>query len=240
MVYKATRVLSNYKHPFIQKVPDKLSNLLCVEDYKVLNSISNFLQGKLLDNNTKPNAQMNSIINSPCFRPIDYDLHPIYYSEILAAISRFHGLDALEGQDVLHIAGNWGLFMYILKGMYHANVNGIDKNELAVQYAKSGGLNFFVGDASKMDIFRNKSFDLVISLNFLDTSYLQFFLDDKITTPIDYIDKVLSEIHRVLRPSGKFISQAEDIENAPSVFKLFRSFRSMLLPHSSPVYILRK
>jgi SAM-dependent methyltransferase len=231
------RKLMDYRPAFVKDASAEITKMLGVNTAELKN-ISMFMQSTLMDTSIGKNPEREkNICVSPFFRPIDYDTQPIFFADIHAAVTRCFGLNALKGKNVLQLAANWGPYMHFLHYNYDANTFGIDKNTVAVAYAKKAGLNFINGDASKMDFFPDRFFNLVISLNFLDPEYLQLFYNEKTTA--SFMENALREVHRVLKRGGLFISQDEEIETLNTA-NLFSSFRSIECPLSKTVNILKK
>jgi hypothetical protein len=235
---RSRHTLLRYDHPYVKKANSEILKKLGVNNYHDLHTYSMALQEALTHAMSQKNSiQESQILFSPHFRPVDYITQPYLFAAIHVAISKFHGLNALRDKNVLQIAPNWGPYMHFLHNRYGANTYGVDTNYIAVDYAQQGKLkDFRLGDVSKMDFFRDNFFDLVISLNFLDPSYLQIFCNEKAGP---FMEKVLTEVHRVLKPGKFFISQEEEIESLSSV-NLFSSFSSMAHPCPGPVSILQK
>ncbi len=230
------RKLMLYRPTFVKEALTEIPKMLGVSATE-LKQISSFLQDKLMEAMVEKDSQKERNINSsPFFRPIDYETGTISFANIHTAISSVYGLNKLKGKNVLQLAANWGPYMHFLHYNYDAKTYGIDKNIVAVEYAKKGDLNFYSGDASKMDFFHDRFFDLVISLNFLDPEYLQLFCKE---TTRSFMEKALTEVHRVLKCGGLFFSEDEEIENLNPV-KLFRNFRSIEFSPSKTVNILKK
>ena len=55
-----------------------------------------------------------------------------------------------------------------------------------------------------------------------------------------FMEKVLTEVHRVLKPGGYFFSLDEEIETLAPAFKLFSSFSRIGRPFPGPNSILQK
>jgi SAM-dependent methyltransferase len=235
-VNNSFRRLMNYRPTFVKEASAEITKMLGVTPSELKN-ISLFMQDTLMNKALDKNSEREKdICASPLFRPIDYETQPIFFADIHAAVTKFYGLHALKGKNVLQLAANWGPYMHFLHYNYDANTYGIDKNTVAVAYAKKAGLNFHNGDASNMDFFPDRFFNLVISLNFLDSEYLQLFCKETTTS---FMEKALTEVHRVLKRGGLFISQDEEIENLNTV-NLFSSFRSIDCPLSKTVNVLKK
>jgi 2-polyprenyl-3-methyl-5-hydroxy-6-metoxy-1,4-benzoquinol methylase len=231
-------MLSRYNPPFVADAEKGISKLLGVRDFDDLKKGVFFLHEEFREAVKQGNEPLSKkILFSPYFRPIDYNTDPIIFAGIHAAISEFIGLDALKGKNVLQIAPNWGPYMHFLRNKYGANTFGIDKNEAAVEYAKKGGLNFIVGDASNMDSYHDDSFDIAVSYNFLDSAYMSMLFHEKTT---QFMGKILTEVHRVLKPGGYFFSLDEAIETIAPAFKLFNSFARINSPFPHPNSILKK
>jgi SAM-dependent methyltransferase len=131
--------------------------------------------------------------------------------------------------------------MYYLQQELGAISFGVDTNKIAVEYAKQGGLNFTVGNASKMAFFQDNSFDMVVSHFFLDPAYLSMFFGssfDSETMP--FMENVVKEIYRILKPGGFFFSQNEEIESLYSTRELFSSIRRLKIPGFASIDILQK
>jgi 2-polyprenyl-3-methyl-5-hydroxy-6-metoxy-1,4-benzoquinol methylase len=223
------RQLCHYKKPFITEAAPKISEMLGVKDLDHLLERSFQLKQRYDSENRAGHFDAaKEIASSIYFGASDYMVHPIRYLDIHVALSVYMGSNHLKGKKVLQIAPNWGPYMYFLQQEFGVNAHGIDKNPIAIHYAKEqGGLNFIFGDASSMP-FDNDLFDVIITNGFLDTIYLRAFFSD--AQP--FIDKVLQDIHRTLKPKGLFLSQGEETDQLTSfpILKQFRSFRQMEAP----------
>lgn len=107
-----------------------------------------------------------------------------------------HALDGtdLAGKDVLEVgSGRGGGALYICRNLGPRSVTGLDFSEEAVRlcnrYRRAPGLTFVRGDALSMP-FPDGAFDAVINI---ESSHCY-----------EDMDRFLSEVHRVLRPGGRF------------------------------------
>jgi SAM-dependent methyltransferase len=230
--------LARYSPPFVANAEKEISKMLGVENLGKLQNNALLLQEEFVRASRQKDASQARAYNLlPYFKASDYYIPPAVFAGIHSAISMNYGFKELEGKNVLEIGANWGPYMHYLRHQYGANTYGVDRNEIAVEYARQGGLNFIPGNASKMDFFQSNAFDMVISRHFLDYAYIsQFFF--KKTTPL--MENILTEVHRVLKPEGFFFSHEEDIENLSPAYNLFSKFNSLGMTHSNPVVILQK
>jgi len=223
------RQLGHYKPPFVATAEPKISEMLGVKNMDHLLKRSFQLKQRYDSENKAGHFDTaKEIASSVYFEASNYLVHPIRYVDIHVALSVYVGSNHLKGKKVLQIAPNWGPYMYFLQQEFGVNAHGIDKNDIAVRYAKEhGGLNFIYGDASEMP-FDNDLFDVIITNGFLDTLYLHAFFSD--AQP--FMDKVLQEIHRTLKPKGLFLSQGEETDQLRSfpILTKFRSLRQMEAP----------
>lgn len=231
-----------YNNPFVMHAEDRiLSSLGLTNDAQVRSALI-ISRMQLLEARQNSNEKLaKKILFSSEFKPIDYSLSPICFAGINTAITKFIGLKGLKGKKILGLAPNWGPYMHFLKNQYGAKVFGVEMNGTAVKYAKKeGGLDFLQGDASQMS-FRDNSFDAVISRNFLDYNYLHLFAPDDIDKTARFIESVVSETHRVLKPGGLYFSQP-DYEVSPSLpaVRQFSRFNVFCIPGTDPVNILQK
>jgi len=221
--------LGHYNKSFITESAPKISEMLGMKDMDHLMERSLQLKQRYDSENKAGHFDAaREIASSVYFEASNYIVHPIRYLDIHVALSVYMRSDHLKGKNVLQIAPNWGPYMYFLQQEFGVNAHGIDKNPIAIQYAKEqGGLNFIFGDASAMP-FDNDLFDVIITNGFLDSLYLHAFFSD--AQP--FIDKVLQEIHRTLKPKGLFLSQGEETDQLKSfpILTKFRSFRQMEAP----------
>jgi SAM-dependent methyltransferase len=240
MAQLSRRHLCRYNKPFITGAAPKIFEMLGVKNMDhLLKRSFQFKEMYHSENIAGHFDAAKEITSSIYFGANDYTVHLIRYLDIHVAISIYVGLNHLKRKKVLQIAPNWGPYMYFLQQEFGATAFGIDKNRIAVRYAKEqGGLNFIVGDASNLP-FNNDSFDLIVTNGFLLDAYLHIFLKD----PQPFMEKVVQEIHRTLKPSGLFFSQGEETDQ----FKLFpiltkfRSFHKMEAPSGfDSVNILQK
>jgi hypothetical protein len=235
---KFRRTLLRYPHAYVKKAASEIQKLLGVSNNIELDACSMALQRTLIREMAQtPSLQDNTLLFSPLLRPIDYNTELFFFADIHAAISEIQGLKTLKGANILQLAPSWGPYMHYLHNRYGAKTYGVDMNKVSVEYANRGHLNFKVGDASKMGFFQDNFFDLVISLNFLDSDYLQLFLNDKTTS---FMEKVLMEVHRVLKPGKLFLSQEEETERLLPAVNLFSAFKKIEFPFPGPIIILQK
>jgi len=188
------------------------------------------------------NSQPGEIYPFLSSMPNNYFTDPFLFAGIHTAIMKFYGTKGLRGKKVLQIASNWNPYMHFLYQQYDANTCFLDTNEPAIDYAKKRGLNYIVGDASKMDFFQDNSFDIVVSCNFLRSAYLNIFSLNKPSNGTGFfMDNVITEIQRVLKPGGRFFSQEENmVENQSAILNQFRSLSIIDIPSFGSVDILQK
>ena len=234
--------LAGYRPPFISNAETEILFKLKSVNYHTLSGISQYLNEEYLAASSKHDVDsIKKICTSPFFRPDDYYTKPICFARVNTAIMKFIGLGRLQRKNILHIAPNWGAYMYYLKNKYGANAFGVDTNRIAIEYAKQGGLDFTLGDASKMSFYPDNYFDAVISRNFLDPSYLTIFFYDQLSQqPASFMGNVIKEVHRILKPGGFFFSQDEDIKDIPDIYSRFRIFYTMKAHDFDEVSILQK
>jgi hypothetical protein len=201
-----------------------------------------YVTGEILElQSNGDNAHAKKLLSSPLYAAGDYKLQPELFCSINTAILKCYGIMDLRGKKVLQVASNWGPYMHYLKHEYGAVVSGVDKNNIAVKYAKAGGLDFIAGDAGRMDFFQDNSFDMAISHNFLDSGYLGIFcFNDIYWNPHPFMKNVIKEIHRILKPGGVFYSQNEDLEALGSACGIFSSISRLEFSRFDSVEILQK
>ena len=107
-----------------------------------------------------------------------------------------HAIDGigLAGSDVLEVgSGRGGGASYICRRLHPRTMTGLDFSREAVrlcnQHRRAPGLSFVCGDALSMP-FPDASFDAVINI---ESSHCY-----------EDMDRFLREVHRVLRPGGRF------------------------------------
>ena len=54
------------------------------------------------------------------------------------------------------------------------------------------------------------------------------------------MEKVLTEVHRVLKPGKLFLSEEEEIEDLQPTTKLFNSVTKINFPFPGPIIVLQK
>jgi len=232
--------LGYYAPPFVKNAKDEISKMIGINNVKFLLDRSDELtRMAVLERHAGNFDKADAIISSPYFGVSDCLVSPLLYQDIHTAVSIFMKLNHLKGKRVLQVAPNWGPYMYFLQQELGAIAFGIDKNQIAVRYAKEkGGMNFIVGDAGNLP-FNGESFDLIFAKGFLNDSYLNLFFMD----PSSFMDKVVQEIHRTLKPGGLFFFQVDysaEFALLPTL-KRFRSMRQMEAPsHFGQVNILQK
>ncbi len=229
--------LLNYEPPFVANAEKEIIKNLGIQSDRCLQFAKLTLHQYCIEAIKNGNFDLaNKIASSPVYRSNDYCIPPIVLNNIHKAVMELYEPADLRGKKILQIASNWGPYMYFLKDIYKADTFGLDINAAAVAYAARGGLKFYVGDASRMG-FRSGSFDIVISNNFLDYSYLNSLPASRAP---NFVEKVIIEAHRILKPGGRFFSyQESEIENTTEAIALFGSFEKMIFPWS-PVHILQK
>lgn len=95
-------------------------------------------------------------------------------------------------KSILEIGCGQGFNTYLLSKDKQNNVIGIDlsKEDIEISRQRYPNINFLIMNAEKLT-FKNNSFDVVYAIEILEH--------------IDHLDKVLSEVKRVLKKGGKFI-----------------------------------
>jgi SAM-dependent methyltransferase len=234
--------LIRYRPPFVANAEKEISKMLGGADLHSLEKNHALISGEVLELQSKGDVtHAKEILASPLFGASDYLVRPILFWGINTAVLKCVGIRGLGGKKILQVAPNWGPYMYYLKHEYGAVVSGVDNNNIAVEYAKLGGLDFTMGSAGKMDFFPDNSFDLVISRNFLESSYLNMFFFNKFyRDPSPFMNDVIREIHRVLKPGGIFFSQYEDTGEMKLAYDIFSSFDRLELSGFDAVHILQK
>lgn len=101
---------------------------------------------------------------------------------------------------VLDLAAGTGVISKYIKDNTNCHIFGIDycKEMMEEAKKKSKGIEYIIGDTHKLP-FNENDFDTVIC------SYGFYWFKD--------IEKVISEIKRVLKPGGKFISLEEEFKD---------------------------
>jgi len=234
--------LTSYRPPFVANAEKEISKMLGGKNLHSLEVNRAYITGEVLDLQSKGDlVHANKLLASPLFGASDYRLQPLLFWEINTAVLKFVGIRGLSGKKVLQVAPNWGPYMHYLKHEHGAVVSGVDNNKIAVEYAKLGGLDFILGDAAKMDFFKDDSFDLVVSRNFLESGYLSIFCFNKYYRDANpFMKNVIKEIHRILRPGGLFFSQTEELGALGSACGMFSSFSRLELSRFDSVEILQK
>jgi hypothetical protein len=215
------------------------------DEYEVFSLKNNsfFLEEEMKAYSKEKNAHAQALLFYHYFAAADYLTQPHFYAAIDAALSIFYEHNALAGKNVLEIGAKWGSYMHFLQNKYHANTFGIEENIRSVEYAQKEGLNFIACNPSKMPFFLKNSFDIVISRYFLDPNYMQTF------NILPSIENILNEVHRILKPGGRFFSQEDEMRTILPDCDLFGSFDMINFPdhdssdqicYSQPVNILRK
>lgn len=113
--------------------------------------------------------------------------------EIVAFLMRSYGtLTDRSKVNVLDLGCGWGNNLSFLrdKGFSYS---GIDFSESAINHCKKSHQNVYCGDFKNLP-FENESFDVVF-----DRMAVQH-------NPINSISTIFKEVHRVLKPGGKFYS----------------------------------
>lgn len=235
--YYSFAKLARYKPPFIANAEAAISKLLGTDTLKTLVRNSFAVQKEFIKVSRQGEVSRVRIDRLlPYLKPSDYYIPLPVYAGIHTAISFEYGFKGLKGKTILEIGANWGPYMHYLRHEHVANTYGVDTNKTAIEYAKNGGLDFFCVDANRMDLFRNNMFDLVISRNFFDLAYRYLFSNEEATS---CMEKILKEIHRVLRPGGNFFSH-DDYAETPLPTGIFRKSHRLETPSYQPVIILQK
>jgi SAM-dependent methyltransferase len=139
--------------------------------------------------------------------PLDLMHSSIEYIYLHLAMKSF--FPSLNGKTILQLACNFGPFLHFLKQQEGATVFGVDTAVAAGQYAQEHGVNVLKASAAALP-FRDGSFDLVVSSNFLCPFYMnaiKAYGQDPIIQP------VMREVERTLKPGGLFFSQFESGPN---------------------------
>ena len=234
--------LTRYEPPFVANAEKEISKMLGVKDLRLFEVNHAFLTKAAFDAQSEGElSYAKEVLFSPIFGATDLKLKPELYSGLNTAILKYCDVRGLAGKNILEAGSNWGPFMHYLKHEHGANVFGVDINKIAVEYAKRGGLNFTMGDASKMDFYKDNSFDIVVSRNFLIAGYLRLFCHNgQYRDPFPFMNKVIKEIYRILRPGGLYFSNFEDMGSIDASKDLFGSFDRMELSGYEWIDILKK
>lgn len=235
--YYSFAKLAKYNPPFVKNSEMEISKLLGMDNLDRLGRNTLSVHNEYIKESRKQEAsraRMDHLL--PYLKASDYFMPLSIYAGIHTAISFEYGFRGLKGKNILEIGANWGPYMHYLRHEHGANTYGVDTNQIAVEYARNGGLNFIPGDVSKMDFFQDNVFDIVVSRNFFDLAYRYLFLNEDATS---CMEKIIKEVHRVMKPRGYFFSH-EGYAETPIPSSIFSKCNSMETPIYQPVVILQK
>jgi ubiquinone/menaquinone biosynthesis C-methylase UbiE len=123
-------------------------------------------------------------------------LEDVHYGPISAGESKLKLLGDVAGKDILEVGCGGGQNAIVLE-KWGARSSGMDISEKQIEHArklaKKEGVqvHFYIGSMENLDVFRNGSFDIVLS------SFAVGYVDD--------LAKTVREMFRVLRKNGLFV-----------------------------------
>jgi hypothetical protein len=232
----ARNKLLGFNRPFIQNAGEEIYKLIGASGSSIQTMRAALTREWKSARDEGNKDRSYQFANDPLFSPVDFHKNLIEYADIHAAILRSRGLNCLQGARIMQLAPNWGPYLYYLREACGSIVDGIDMNTVAVRYAKEQGkLPLRLGDAARLP-FGNNYFDIIISRGFMVGTYLDTFSED----PGSFMETVIGEVHRTLKPGGMLLSHKEDTEHLNSPYSLFSSFSQICFPTDEPVCVLQK
>ncbi len=124
---------------------------------------------------------------------------PVLLSDYTARPFLLDWCTPVESQDVLDLGCGEGYFARKLKQRGARTILGVDVSTEMIAAAKQResreqlGIEYVAGDASNLDSFGAESFDLVVAV----------FLFNYLS--LEQTRHTMAEVHRVLRPGGRFV-----------------------------------
>jgi ubiquinone/menaquinone biosynthesis C-methylase UbiE len=114
-----------------------------------------------------------------------------YYHKEVIVPTLLEEIGNIKNKKILDMGCGQGFFCRILKSK-GANVVGIDLSKNLIDLAKkySSDIEYYVANAEDLSLLKNEDFDLIVSILSLGN--------------IKNLQKVFSEVHRLLKPKGKF------------------------------------
>jgi|GEM_PF-2313994 len=210
--WQATTELNGHNKPCITEAPNRIAHLSCFSDYDAMEKeyyARRLYVWEASANHPKNQGMERTKITMMASNPANYLKQPLEYLGVEVVVRLLFG----DGRQVrgLQLASNFGPYLHYLQTSQPGlKMLGIDIDLLAVQYAHSIGVNVFRANATKLPFVQN-GFDLIFSHNFLIFNYKecldQIRPEGQSTEP--FSAKVLSEVSRVLKPGGIFISSQE-------------------------------
>ena len=205
-----------FRPPQITKAPDTIAFKLHGSDYKGLRA-DYFIARLILPITNVPAKNKQAILLSD---PENYTREPSDYIRTEIALRLIFGNRKPFG---LQLASNYGPYLFYQREARGRNFVGLDADRHAAAYAAKIGNIVVQGDAATLP-FADKTFEVVISTNFLAVEYLsQLDLARGVSDP-DLAERVTTEVYRVLKPGGWFFSELE-IFSEGGVNQLFPPFQ---------------
>jgi len=108
----------------------------------------------------------------------------------------------LRGKKIVHLGGNFGVFMLFLQEVKKARAMVVDPDKVAESVAKEFGLKNFLRATAQRTTLPNNSVDCLFAIGLLDRTYLRMGVTPKEIKK--NFEDVFRESARVLKPGGFF------------------------------------
>lgn len=207
---RTARVASSchrYMSPVISEAPERIARLAGYADRKEMTDSYESDLAKLRKMRSAPPRLFSVYLSDPD----NYQKTPQLYQAIEVTMDLIFGPKLRECQGV-QLAANYGPFLdYLRNKRGVSGLIGIDIDPAAVQYAAENGLSVIRSDVRDFP-FPDSSQDIVISGFFLDPWYLRIVADVcgyGAHQERAFMNDVLREAYRVLKPGGCLISLHE-------------------------------
>lgn len=216
----AQQLRDHSRHPFVVSAPDQIARNMGME--RGLQELQQVYETatRTLHHVARPEQYDHRLVQlvrqgQLALNPLDITHTSLEYISLHLTMKSF--CPSLSGKTILQLACNFGPFLHFLKHQEGVTVVGVDTASAATKYAQEHGLNVLNASAAALP-FRDRSFDMIVSCNFLCPSYMNAITEGR---PELMIFPVVREIERTLVPGGLLFSQFEYIpEDATSLTKL--------------------
>lgn len=215
--WQATTELNGHNNKAcIAEAPNRIAQLSCFSDYGAMEKeyySRRFYVWEAAANHPKNQGMEQTKLAMMANNPGNYLKQPLEYLGVDVVVRLLFG-DSRQVRG-LQLASNYGPYLHYLQTSQPGQkMLGIDIDPLAVQYAHAIGVNVFRANATKLPFVEN-AFDLAFSHNFLIFNYKEWLEhirpEGQNTEP--FSARILSEVYRILKPGGIFVSSQEYLED---------------------------
>jgi len=149
----------------------------------------------------------------------------------------------LKGKTIVHLGGNFGIFMLFLQEVKKARAMVVDPKGIAEEVAREFGLRNFVKARAQETGLPDNSVDFLLAKNLLQESYLGqgYGRRDRPSIMEETFQGIFSEAARILKPGGFFLATGYSPPKHGDPFRFANSAGLELFREVSKLnYIFRK